>query len=277
MIVAKEFPDKKFESKDELFTALVDNKAELIATKKMQTKEADAVFNIVKSKENTIGLANKTESNSNSEPEPNKLKLKLVINTTNILDSHSDVHIKGIWNETIKEQKDLYLLQEHQMKFDSIISDNISAKVETMKWKDLGFSYGGDTEALIFETTIDKNRNSFMFDQYLQGFVKNHSVGMCYVKIELAINSESKWYREEKEIWDKYISQIANKEEAEAKGYFWAVTEAKIIEGSAVVRGSNIATPTISVEAVEDTSSKQEPSRDTQKAEEMLKELLTKI
>lgn len=275
MIVVKEFPDKKFESKDELFKALVDNKAELIATKKMQTKEADAVFNIVKSEENTIGLANKTESNSNSEP--NKLKLKLVINTTNLLDSHSDVHIKGIWNKSVKEQKNLYLLQEHQMKFDSIISDNITAKVETMKWKDLGFNYTGETEALVFETTIDKNRNSFMFDQYLQGFVKNHSVGMRYVKIELAVNSESKWSREEKEIWDKYISQIANKEEAEAQGYFWTVTEAKIIEGSAVVRGSNIATPTISVEAVEDTSSKQEPSRDTQKAEEMLKELLTKI
>lgn len=275
MIVVKEFPDKKFESKDELFKALVDNKAELIATKKMQTKEADAVFNITKSEENTIGIANKAESNSSSEP--NKLKLKLVINTTNLLDSHSDVHIKGIWNKSVKEQKNLYLLQEHQMKFDSIISDNITAKVETMKWKDLGFNYTGETEALVFETTIDKNRNSFMFDQYLQGFVKNHSVGMRYVKIELAVNSESKWYREEKEIWDKYISQVANKEDVEAQGYFWAVTEAKIIEGSAVVRGSNIATPTISVEAVEDTSSKQEPSRDTQKAEEMLKELLTKI
>lgn len=275
MIVVKEFPDKKFESKEELFKALVDNKAELIATKKMQTKEADAVFNITKSEENTIGIANKAESNSSSEP--NKLKLKLVINTTNLLDSHSDVHIKGIWNKSVKEQKNLYLLQEHQMKFDSIISDNITAKVETMKWKDLGFNYTGETEALVFETTIDKNRNSFMFDQYLQGFVKNHSVGMRYVKIELAVNSESKWSKEEKEIWDKYISQIANKEEAEAQGYFWTVTEAKIIEGSAVVRGSNIATPTISVEAVEDTSIKQEPSRDTQKAEEMLKELLTKI
>ena len=47
MIVVKEFPNNKFESKEELFKALKENKAELIATKKMQTKQADAVFNVV--------------------------------------------------------------------------------------------------------------------------------------------------------------------------------------------------------------------------------------
>lgn len=39
-----------------------------------------------------------------------------------------------------------------------------------------------------------------------------------------------------------------NPEVAEEKGYFWAVTEAKVIEGSAVPIGSNWITPTLSVE-----------------------------
>jgi hypothetical protein len=64
----------------------------------------------------------------------------LVINTTNIMDSHSDVHLKGICSWT----KPALLLQ-HQMKFNSIISDKVTAK-ESHKWKDLGFDFEGDTE-----------------------------------------------------------------------------------------------------------------------------------
>jgi hypothetical protein len=62
---------------------------------------------------------------------------------------------------------------------------------------------------------------------------------------------------------------IANKSAADEKGYFWAVTEAKLIEISAVVIGSNRITPTQSVtentEAAKGTSLSIEPSNDTQK------------
>jgi hypothetical protein len=263
MIVVKEFPDKQFNTKEELFKALRENKADLIATKKMTVKEADAVVfvpPVVDSKGETI------KADTVDTADVTSIKAELVINTTNLMDSHSDVHLKGIWNKSAKETKNPYLLQEHQMKFDKIISDNVTASVETKTWKELGFNYKGDTEALVFSANITKNRNEFMFNQYAQGFVKEHSVGMRYVKLDLALNSESKWDVEEKEVWDKYIDQVSNKELAEAQGYFWAVQEAKIIEGSAVVKGSNHATPTISVEAVDNTSSKNnEPSVDTQK------------
>ena len=43
-----------------------------------------------------------------------------------------------------------------------------------------------------------------MYNQYLNGWVKNHSVGMRYVKMELAINSEAEYDADEKAIWDKY-------------------------------------------------------------------------
>lgn len=85
---------------------------------------------------------------------------------------------------------------------------------------------------------------------------------MRYVKIFLAINSDSLEHKEEFEVWQKYASQVANIKEAEAQGFFWAVTEAKIIEGSAVVKGSNIATPTLSTETKDF-----EPSKGTQKNE----------
>jgi hypothetical protein len=278
MIVVKEFPERTFANKEELFSALRENKSTLIAQKKMITKESDSLIHYVEVEEKS-SEANKADNSQDIDV--SKIKAKLVINTTNIMDSHSDVHLKGIWTKSAKEQKNVMLLQEHQMKFNSIISSEVNTSVKTMSWKSLGFDFEGKTEALIFDTEISKERNSFMFEQYLKGYVKEHSVGMRYVKLDLAINSKNEFDKKEKEIWDKYIDEIVNKEVAEAQGFFWAVTEAKIVEGSAVVKGSNFATPTISIEAVkEDTTieSKNEPTTQvTQNQENLLKELLNKF
>ena len=86
---------------------------------------------------------------------------------------------------------------------------------------------------------------------------------MQYVKIQLAVNSEDKYFREEKETWDKYVNEIVNREHAEEKGYFFAVTEAKIIEGSAVLVGSNRVTPTLNTSEPSKSLTTEEPSKDT--------------
>ena len=261
MITVKEFPDQSFETKEDLFKALRDNKKALIAQKKMQTKHADSVSAYAVTKED-VKDANKADAASIKDA--NKITVKSAINTINVLDSHGDVHLPGIWNKSVKERKDLYLLQEHQMKFDHIISDKVKASVDQISWSDLGVSYSGKTEVLMFESEISKEDSPFMFDMYVKGKVKNHSVGMRYVKMQLALNSDSKYDVEEKEVWDKYIDQVVNKEQAEAQGYFWAVHEAKIIEGSAVPVGSNTITPTITTEAAKSTSEKTEPEATTQ-------------
>jgi hypothetical protein len=94
-----------------------------------------------------------------------------------------------------------------------------------------------------------------MFDQYTDGNVKEHSVGMRYVKLLLAINSDRQGDEEFKDNWDKYIDQVANRKAAEDQGYFWPILEAKIIEGSAVVKGSNSVTPTLEVSETKDNNS----------------------
>lgn len=229
----------------EIFKHLKDNKDALIAEKKFSVKFADPIhLQPTKEPLNTAKSVNDITNSVDLE----SLNVKVVINTTNILDSHGDVHIKGIWSKSAKEAKGLYLLQEHQMCFDKIITDNIKVSLDTISWSDLGLNqYKGSTQALVFDCVIDSDRNEFMFEQYLKGYVKQHSVGMRYISMFLCINSEEKYYREEKDNWDKYISEVINKDDAVTQGYFWAVTEAKIVEGSAVVKGSNIATPTISV------------------------------
>jgi hypothetical protein len=250
--------EEKFKSKEELFKFLVANKNQLIAAKKFEMKCADSFAHSIAHVYEKEG-ANKEEGETQDLLSQDTITAKLVINTTGLFDSHRDVHIKGLWKKSLKEIKLMYHLQEHQMSFDHIISDRVKASTENIAWKDLGADYEGETEALIFTSEIDKQRNEFMFYQYAKNYVRNHSVGMRYVQLFLCINSEEENHKGEKANWNKYIGEVANREEVEDVGYFWAVTEAKLIEGSAVPMGSNWVTPTQSI--------KIEPSADTQEQE----------
>ena len=255
MIKVLEFPNKEFSTKEDLFKELKENKKELISIKKSTTKNADAVsFGYI---DTSVKIDVTKEDVQSQVQNPETLNVKVVINTTNFLDSHNDLHVNGIWNKSIKDNVSFLHLQEHEREFDKVITDSAKGYVQKMTWKKLGLPYEGSTEALIFESTIDKKRNEFMLNQYANGWVKNHSVGMRYVQLELAINSEAEWNKEEKALWDEYYPIIANKETADERGYFWVVKEAKIIEGSAVVMGSNSATPTL------ENKEEIEPSKDT--------------
>ena len=86
---------------------------------------------------------------------------------------------------------------------------------------------------------------------------------MQYVKMELAVKSDDPELKEENATYNKHIDSIANKDAVEAQGYYWAQTEAKVVEeGSMVVKGSNQATPI--TYPTQDTS---QPSNDTGKNE----------
>lgn len=253
----------KFNTRKELFEFLIENKETLIAQKKAVTKFSDGFAFTVGS----ITDHNKKEIYKANEPivnAPDTLQVKAVINTTNVMDSHDDVHLPGLWDKSLKENKNIMHLQEHQMKFDSIISDgkDLKSRVETKQWKELGFGFKGDTQALIFDSTVKRDRNKFMHSEYSKGRVKNHSVGMQYVKLSLAINDEDAGSNFD--TWEKYIDQVANKEVAEAQGYFWAVKEAKVIEGSAVPIGSNQFTPTLENNKEPAQATPNEPAQATQ-------------
>lgn len=243
---------REFATKEELFRYLVDNKDHLIAEKKFEMKKADPVdFIVLSVSENGKDDADKAEVSPAELLKKDSIRVKIVINTTKLLDSHEDVHIDGLWKKSLKENKSPYHLQEHKMTFANIISDQVKAYTKTIPWRDLGYDADGITEALVFESEIEKDRNPYMFEQYCKGRVKNHSVGMRYVRLELCVNSKESYYKVEKEAWDKYIGEVINRKDAEDKGYFWAVTEAKFMEGSAVPVGSNFVTPTISIKTAE--------------------------
>jgi hypothetical protein len=238
-----------FNTKKELFDFLITNKDMITAQRKSQIKYADAVICNVELGESSV--VNKSEDDDD-KPNPDEMMVKAVINTTNLMDSHSDVHLKGIWNKSLKENRNIMHMQEHGNKFTDVIAmgEDLKAYTKSFEWNKIGFDFEGKTEALVFESKVKRDRNQMMFDQYKKGYVTNHSVGMQYVKIEMAVNDKD--YKEEFAAWNKYYPEIANKEIADEKGFFFAVKEAKVIEGSAVLRGSNYATPTLSVKEVED-------------------------
>jgi hypothetical protein len=237
------FDKTKFKTKSELIEFLVANKESIMAQKKAELKHADCVSF------SPVIVRDKDSADKANEPinvdNLSELKVVVIINTTNLLDGHNDVHIPGLWKKSLKENKMIMHLQEHAMKFEKIISDgkNLKAYTKDYDWSELGINYEGKTQALVFESTIERKRNEFMFLQYANGYVKNHSVGMNYIQLVFCVNDDN--YGAEFEAWEKYYPQIANKEDADEAGYFWAVKEAKIKEGSAVPIGSNWATPTL--------------------------------
>ena len=255
----------EFTNKADLFSHLRANKSVYTLAKKAELKHADVVIcspfarftpesEIVKAFE--FGNTNNTDKNI--------LPLSIVVNTTNVRDSHKDVHIPGIWKKTLSEQKNLMLIQEHRMQFDKIISDRVQAFTREMMWSDLGASYMGITQALVFNVDAERDRNPYMIEQYEKGYVKNHSVGMRYVQLFLAMKSDDRRDIIEREAWEKYASQVHNLSEFEEdEPYFWAVVEAKLIEGSAVPIGSNQITPTLVVGQPKSITDIIEPLKDT--------------
>ena len=242
-----DFVIPNFNTDKELFDFLVKNEADIHYAKKQTLKRADAIsvqtVNVMDLK--TFG----SKASTSTFVEKDSIEVIAVINTTKLLDSHRDVHIDGLWDKSLSENKNIKFLQEHVMSFKNIIADkdDLEAYTKEYTWKELGYDAEGKTQALVFKATIRKSRNEFMFNEYAKGNVDNHSVGMRYVKLATCICDED--YPEQFENWEKYAPLVANKAELERIKYFFAVTEAKAIEGSAVPMGSNFVTPTQSVKA----------------------------
>lgn len=258
----------EFTDKRERIDWMIKNKSSLIAQKKSTIKHADACGgSLAISYITNKGEETDKEEMASGKTEISRIKVRSIINTTKLFDSHGDVHLDQLWNKSIKETSENYLVKEHDFSFNGIISDNVKVFAKQMTWAELNFNYPGYTQALVYDSFIEMPKRLLtaneivkaeMFEMYLAKKVKQHSVGMRYVKFDFAVNDER--YEAEFDLWNKYFDQIANKQDALDAGYFWPVTEAKNIEGSAVVKGSNYATPTLSVEE------KSEPLGGTQAA-----------
>jgi hypothetical protein len=278
MIYCKEL-DKSFETKEQMFKELMVNKEFIIKEK---------TSNILKSCEKGLSVVANQDAIFKALETNKALKLDndyyyFVVNSSNILDSHRDLHVKGNWDKSVKEQQGkVYLVFDHQLKRNEIIAmkEDITMFTAEIPFSLIGKNYDGDTYALIYKVAKNRIVNKEAKEWLNDGYSLEASVRMQYVKIELAVNTNDSDSVKEKETFDKYIDVIANKNEFKDLDYFWVVKEAKNVqESSLVMFGSNSATGTIQenkTEADVITSEKTEPSDDTQTTE-MLKQLLNKF
>lgn len=213
---------------------IVANKAELIHLKKAEVKTVKGGISSITKTNTTIKGVFKDDENS--------LERTIIGNTYLWMDSHDDVHAKGCFTKSVKENKSIFHLHDHEFKITSKVGEPKNTYEEDIAWKDLGVNKSGMTQALFMDTEIFKEYNTQIFNEYKAGRINQHSVGMQYVKIDLAVNDES--FEKEFKVWQDNIDTLGNPEKATEKGYFWLVREAKLIEISAVLMGSNELTPT---------------------------------
>lgn len=234
----------------ELFKFLIENKSALIAQKKSIIKWADSVsshpalFQVhVKD-----GQVVKTAVTALA-PEVTSVRVKVVANTSLWCDSHMDVLLRDSAKKSIKERKGLIPhLHDHEYNVvDAEVGEVQDIYYEEVPLKDLGVNKIGTAQALVFETDIIKSYNEKVFNKYKAGKIKQHSIGLQYIKLELAINDEES--EKEFDFWNKYVDQVINRELVEDKGYFWVVPEYRLLENSAVLFGSNSLTPTLEVKS----------------------------
>jgi len=254
MLKSSDFPDKVFTTKDELFAELKTNETRLIEMRKVE-KFAPSVALDFRGR--------------------NAVKFDMqegfiypVINTTNYMDSHNDVHVSGLWNKSVQEQKgNVYYVADHDLSLKSVIAfkEDVEMMLVDTTFKDLGFELEGNTQALIFKVAKDKIQLPQAKNVIEKKIDIQHSVRMRYIDIKLAINSTNPDYAENKAAFDQYLPIIANKEKVIEQGYFYAVTTAAVSkEGSMVLFGSNDITPLFQKEEPLKSTPNNEPLKSTQ-------------
>lgn len=260
------FPDKDFETKEELFTELKKS-SEIIMEQKKSL--------IQKSCDKGISVTCKSLDLLKFTDQLKGIKIDddyyyIAVNSTRILDSHDDLHIDGIWKKSIKDQQGKnYLVLDHDLSIKSVVvrKEHIEMFTAKVPFSMIGKPYEGDTEVLVYKFAKTQIKDESVKEWLDSGDSIEGSVRMQYVTILLALDSNDPIDATEKKNYDDYIDQIANKNDYEYIYYFFIIKEAKNVkESSLVVFGSNSATGNISNNTTEPvkTTQEQEPPISTQ-------------
>lgn len=242
----------------DLFKFLIENKTALITQKKSMLKHTDVLcFTPSIYGKSNVDKADGSYYDPAQTTDPNICHVKVVANTSMYCDSQMDVLLRDNAAKSIRERKGMIPhLHDHVHEIGAKVGEVTNIYYQDMSLSELGLSKSGSAQVLVFETDVLKSYNEQVFNQYRDKKIQQHSIGLQYVKLGLAVNDAE--YVAEYELWNKYASQVINQEAINDKGYFWVVPEIKLLENSAVLFGSNPITPTLEVKSTED-----EPSNDT--------------
>lgn len=259
----------EFATKKDLFDYLKSNEKELISQKKCLPIKSEASNGGCESI-SYAKLEGSTKSEGfkaleDTELKAGEIRVKAFANTIGWCDSHMDVLIRDSALKTINDkgasnQVLFYHLKDHEHSTEGIIGRDAKASLEDVS---LGrFNIDSDiktTQVIMGSSIVSKDYDKKAYLLYSDNQIKQHSIGLQYVKLYLCIDSEEAEDAVYKDNWEKYYNQVINKDKVDSAGFFWAVTQIRLLEFSAVLFGSNVLSPT---EEVSKTSS--EPLKDTQ-------------
>lgn len=225
--------------KPERFKYLKENEKELIKVKRSSDIISDVCYyQPIQTKGNVFKGDGPTDTGD--------IHVKVVANTANWIDSQMDMLLPDSWDKSIKERKRMIPhLHDHERSVAAKVGEVTDIYGQLLSYSELGIPGIGFTTALIFESDIKKSYNEKIYNMYKSGGINQHSIGLRYVKLNLAINDTDS--PEQLIEWNKYINQAINKEVAIEAGFFWVVKEFILIENSAVLFGANEITPTLEV------------------------------
>ena len=250
----KQFPEKKFTDKMDQTNFIKANIKDLVSKKKAEYKTlSEPIIKDDLVKEFTPLI---------EDISGDFINVKSVINSTNIIDSHLDLHLSKIWNKTVKDNPFTYHLKSHGRDFEYVISSKAKSYNENTNFNKIGLDIDFKTVININEFILNRSKMPFMFDAYKNGDVSQHSVGMMYVELDIAYYDETS--QKEMDYFNEMKSYAVNPEVADEYGFIWVVSEAKKREGSAVVFGSNSVTPTLWVKNYE-PSQRDTPNKGAEK------------
>lgn len=226
-------------SKEEIIQLKRDNKDKLIKSKLDTLKYCDAIAYTI-NKKSTNPLLDKVSSDKSDKEE---VSVTFVGNTAWVCDSHMDVLTDDAYDYSIKENGiNIKHLKEHKVSFDNIVGKIHKVYKEDVAFEDITLP------AIVFESKVSKKNDEKIFQYYKDNEITQHSIGLKYRDLRLAINSSDEEDKEELALWNEYFPQIKyNAESAEKRGYFWIVKDIDIHEVSCVLFGANPLTPTLNV------------------------------
>lgn len=272
----------------ELIAFLLINKVELIKQKcafPTKSQPMNWPYSITKKPTGKKALGFKTEDATNVKESP----VTVIGNAANFIDTQMDMLLPDCWKKSIKEngpegKNKIWHLKNHKQDTDGVIGQITSLYSEDYSLVELGLeSMTGSTQCLVMESIVKERLDKKCYEMYSDKMINQHSIGLQYVKLELAINDVNN--PTEFAVWNKYFMHVINKDIATKAGYFWVVPEIKLMEISAVLWGSNELTPTVNAsndeydeekgsKPPEGTKDKDEPDSTTQK--ESVSEMIAK-
>lgn len=245
MIFCKQL-NKSFDTKEAMFGALKTHMPELIRLKKEAIQKSCDKGSTVTCKSLTT-LHNDDATKASFEIDNDYYYI--AVNSCWVLDSHDDLHIKGIWDDSITEQQGQnFLLADHDMAIDSVIvkKQYIEMFIATVPFSALGKTYAGSTQVLIYKFPKNKVIHEKAKEWLESGDEIEASVRMRYDDIEFALDSNHPDDEAQKKLYDMYWPKVANKDEYEYVYYFFVIKKARNVkESSLVLFGSNSATGNI--------------------------------